>query len=91
MKLKAFQQRRREFEALGQQVYERLKEELEAKYKGKIAAIEVSSGDYFIGDTVVEAIKKAEEKFPDDVFYIVRVGYPAVYVRRYRGSQRVSE
>jgi hypothetical protein len=30
--------------------YEKLKPILEPKYKGKIIAIEVDSGDYFIGD-----------------------------------------
>jgi hypothetical protein len=79
----AVQAKRRDFERLGKQIYdERLKKILEPSYKGKIVAIEVDSGDYFLGDTVVEAIKKAEEKYPDELFYLVRVGFPAVYVHK---------
>lgn len=66
--------------ATGQQLYDqRLKAKLEARYTGKIVAIEVQSGDYFIGDTLHEAREKAREKYPDSVFHFVRVGHPAVY------------
>jgi hypothetical protein len=65
---------------LGQQIYdERLRKKLERRYKGKIVAIEVESGDYFVGDTIHEATEKGRQKYPDSVFYSVRVGYPAVY------------
>jgi hypothetical protein len=63
----------------GQQVYEHLRQRLEKRYKGKIVAIEVESGDYFVGDTLQEAIQKARTKYPNKIFYSVRVGYPAVY------------
>jgi len=68
--------------ARGQAIYERLKEELESAYPGKIVAIEVESGEYFVGDSVVEAAKKARAKHPDRLFYFVKVGSPVVHVRR---------
>ncbi len=42
--------------------------------KGKIAAVEPRSGQYFLGETLVEAAKEARKSFPDGVFYFVRVG-----------------
>ena len=65
---------------VGQQLYEkRLRDKLEPRHKGKIIAIEVESGDYFIGKNLNEASLKAKQKHPNNVFYFVRVGYPAVY------------
>ena len=43
--------------------------------KGKIAAVEPKSGKWFVGNTVLEAIKKARAMFPDNIFYILRIGY----------------
>ena len=68
----------------GERIYrERLKTLLEPEFNGKIVAIEVDSGDYFIGDTVVEAGLKAKDKYPNKIFQFIRIGYPAVY-KRYR-------
>ena len=64
----------------GQQMYEKhLRRKLEPRHMGKIVAIDVRSGDYFIGDTLHEATQKAREKYPESVFYAVKVGFPAVY------------
>ncbi len=64
----------------GQQIYEeKLKQKLEPRYTGKIVTIEVESGEYFIGDTLQEANQKARQKYPESVFYAVKVGFPAVY------------
>ncbi len=41
---------------------------------GKIAAVEPRSGQCFLGETLVEAAKKARKGFPDRIFYFVRVG-----------------
>ncbi|MFW0859482.1 MAG: hypothetical protein AAGB97_04780 [Dehalococcoidia bacterium] len=43
----------------------------------KFVAIEVDSDDYFIGDTSVEASRKARSKYPGKVFYLGRIGYRA--------------
>ena len=65
---------------VGQRIYdERLRKKLEPRYAGKIVTIEVDSGDYFVGDTLREAIQKARKRYPEEVFYSVKVGYPAVY------------
>jgi hypothetical protein len=46
------------------------------KEKGKIAVIEPDSGEYFLGKTLLEALKKAEAKYPNKIFYAIRIGYP---------------
>ena len=51
-------------------------------HKGQIAAIEMGSQDIFIGKDVVEATLKGWKKYPDQSFYFVRIGYPAVHRRR---------
>lgn len=65
-----------------EKIYKKLKDELEPKYKGKIVAIEIDSGEYFLGNTLREADAEARAKYPDKVFYAVKIGYPAVYVHR---------
>ena len=44
--------------------YERIKGELEAKVRGKIVAINPDNGDYFIGNSVLEAVKKGRARYP---------------------------
>ena len=66
----------------GQQIYAALREKLEPEHKGRIAVIDTDTGDYFLGDTLLEANKKARRKYPGKVFYAAKIGYPAVYVHR---------
>ncbi len=77
-----YQINREEFGSKGDRIYEKIKPLLEPEYEGKIVAIEVESGDYFLGETVIRAGQKAKEKHPDKVFYFVRIGYPVVHVFR---------
>ena len=71
------------FDRKAQAIYrKKLKPKLEQKYKGRIVAIDVDSGDYFIGKTVLEAIGRGRRKHPDKIFYAVRIGYPAVHSLR---------
>ena len=63
----------------GKSIYKLLKPKLEKKFKGKVIAIEVDSGDYVIGDDELDAAMKAQKKFPDKIFTFIRIGYPAVH------------
>jgi len=49
------------------------------KHKGMIAMIEPDSGDYFLGVTSLEALKKAEKQYPDKYYYAIRIGSTSVY------------
>jgi hypothetical protein len=71
-----------EMAAKGESIYATLKEKLEKEHRGEFVAIEVDSGDYFLGQTLQEADKKARQKYPDRVFYVIRIGRRAVWVRR---------
>ena len=52
--------------------------------KGAIAVIEPETGEYFLGRTLTEAIKKAKEKYPGKVFYSIRIGY--TFVHEHKGG-----
>jgi len=73
---------KQELVSKGKQVYEALQEKLEPEHKGRIVVIDPDTGDYFLGDTLLEADKKARRKYPGKVFYAVKIGYPAIYVHR---------
>ena len=64
----------------GQRIYDQnLREKLEKEHWGEIVTIEVETGDYFLGKRGIEAIKKARGKYPNAVFYSVKIGFPAVH------------
>lgn len=71
-----------EFGSKGEEIYKLIGPQLEPEHKGEIAAIEVESGDYFLGKTVIEAWQKAKAEYPHKVFYFVRIGYPVVHIFR---------
>ncbi len=64
----------------GKEIYQqKLKTMLEKDHKGEIVAIEVESGDYFLGRTVIEAADKGKKKHPEKGFYFIRIGHKAVH------------
>lgn len=63
--------------------YEKLKDRLELEHKGEIVAINTDTGDYFLGKTLLEAVKKGRRKYPKAIFYSIKIGYPAVV--KFRG------
>jgi hypothetical protein len=67
---------RKAFIAKGQEVYGKLKGELEPVHDGEIVAIHPNSGDHFVGKTLNEADEKAFSKRPDEWLYFVRIGSP---------------
>lgn len=69
----------------GRQLFEKLDPELREQYYGKFIAIEVDSGDYFIGETIIDADTKARAKHPGKVFYVGKIGYRATV--KFRGHR----
>ena len=63
----------------GRAIFKKISGELEGDYRGKFVAIEVDSGDYFVGDTVIEADEQAKEEYPDKIFYLGRIGYRTAF------------
>jgi hypothetical protein len=72
---------KREFARKAKAIYETIRDEMETNYMGKIVAIDPETGDYFIGDSGIDAGDKAREKYPDKIFFLVRVG-SRTYLRR---------
>jgi hypothetical protein len=63
----------------GEKRYKKIKNDLELKHKNKFVIIEVDSGDYFIDKDSVKATLKAPKKYPNAIFYMARIGYPAAF------------
>ena len=47
--------------------------------RGAIAVIEPETGDYFLGKTLTEATKRARKKYPNKIFYAIRIGSSFIY------------
>ncbi len=62
-----------------QKIYANIRHKLEPQQNGKIVAIDIESGDYFLGATVLEAYDQAIRKHPSATFVYLRVGHPAAY------------
>lgn len=64
----------------GMKLYEeRLKSDLEPEHNGEMLAVEVESGDYFLGKSEIEAYDEAVAKHPGKEFAFLRVGAKAAF------------
>ncbi len=61
----------------GQKVYEKIKDQYEPRYNGKYLAIEPKSGDIFMANDAAQALVKAEKKYPDKLFFVLKIGFTA--------------
>lgn len=76
------------FAQKAQAIYERKhKERLEETAHGQVAAVDVETEEVFVGRTALEAAMKARKKFPDRLFYFIRIGYPAVHSLKGTGKR----
>ncbi len=55
----------------------RLRGILEADHRNAFVAVEPDSGDYFLGDTLSEAIQAARTAHPNKISFALRVGHPS--------------
>jgi hypothetical protein len=59
-----------------EQIYdERLKSELEREHLHRYVAVEPDSGDYYLGNTLSEAIQAARGAHPERLAFAIRVGH----------------
>lgn len=61
------------------ELFKKISEDLSPKFKGKIVAIDANSGNYFIGNSELDAYKKAIEKYPNKKFIFKRIWYNATH------------
>ena len=63
----------------GQRIYDdRLRQELELEHHGKIAVINIETGEYELDSQHRVAAERAHARWPGGLFYAVRIGYPAL-------------
>ena len=60
------------------EIYDKVKDRLKGQ-EGQIVAIEVDSGDFFVGKNTIEAYDLAHRKHPHKQFFFKRVGAKAAY------------
>jgi hypothetical protein len=63
---------------LGQAIYDRdLKDKLEPSRNGEYVAIHIVNGDYFVAAHKMDALDAARARYPGEVFFLDRIGFPA--------------
>ncbi|MEW6610978.1 MAG: hypothetical protein AB1352_05155 [Patescibacteria group bacterium] len=90
-KIQSTQQDVQHLAEAGDRVYEeKIKAEVEPQMAGKYLAIDPETGDWFAGDTIMEADEQARKKYPHKVFFLKRVGFRAVFhLHGFRGLTSV--
>ncbi|MBI5003154.1 hypothetical protein HZC31_07245 [Candidatus Woesearchaeota archaeon] len=61
------------------EIFEKINQRLSEKYKGKIIAIDGESGDYYIGESELEAYNEAIKQHPKKQFIFKRVGFRSTH------------
>lgn len=65
---------------LGEEIYEReIRERVEPEHDGRLVAVDVETGDYFLADRGLDAFLLARRERPDGAFCLLRVGRDAAY------------
>jgi hypothetical protein len=69
-----------EIARLGREIYERdIRKQVEAAHHGEVVAIDVDTGSWAVGNNVIAATGRLQEKRPEAVNVLSeRVGYPAL-------------
>lgn len=57
----------------------RLQRDLEMRHMNRFVAIEPDSGDFFIGDTLDEAVQSARTKYPSRLSHTIKIGHQAAF------------
>lgn len=60
-------------------MFKKLDEKLSPKFRGKIIALDTETGDYFIGNSELEAYKNAVKKYPNKQFVYKRIGFHSTH------------
>ncbi len=62
----------------GKTLYEQnIRSHVEKQNFGKLLMVDITTGEYVIGEERIEMSRRAHEKNPDAVLFGMRVGYPA--------------
>jgi hypothetical protein len=78
-----------EIARLGDEIYQRnLQAQLEPESLGRIVAIDVHSGEYFVADTALEASRQLRLQQPDAEIWLIRIGERSLH--RIGGGRKVT-
>lgn len=73
----------------GREIYEAgIRAQVEPEENGRFLALDVSSGDYEVGDEVLPTSARLKERNPEAVIYLMRVGRRAAF--RLGGGHRLA-
>lgn len=61
------------------EIFQKINQTLAKKYKGKIVAIDTESGNYYIGDSELQAYDEAIKEHPKKLFVFKRIGFESTY------------
>ena len=72
-----------------ERIYDKkLRESLEASYKGQYVAIDVLTGNHYIGEYAEIALVNAREDAPYGVFHLIKIGGSTSLGARYIGQEQ---
>ena len=60
-------------------LFEKINKELAPRFRGKIVAIDTDSGNYFVGNSELDAYKEAIKKYPNKKFVFKRIGFDSTH------------
>ncbi|MCI0694391.1 DUF2489 domain-containing protein [candidate division KSB1 bacterium] len=82
-------EQREELSKKARAFYEPLREQLEKEHWGEYITIHPGNGDYAVSPNHWEAVKAMHAKYPDILFYTIRIGYRAFAHRRHSSAARL--
>ena len=68
-----------EYYRRAQEMYAKVKQQVDPGSKGKILAIDIETGEYEVDDSQTEAIERLFARLPDPQLFCFRIGYRAVH------------
>lgn len=64
----------------GREIYERyIRREVEHDHDGEFLVVDITTGDYAVGEDDDEVFDRVETRNPDGLFYLMRVGRKAAH------------
>ena len=63
----------------GQRLLESIQGHFGEQDHGKFVAIDVDSGEYFVGETAIEGTENARAEHPGKLFFLARIGYRTAF------------
>jgi hypothetical protein len=64
----------------GERIYQdRYKEAFEREHPGKFVAIDVDTGDYYLGDFPEQVLEQARKGSQTGIFHLVKIGSPGAF------------